>query len=137
MQACDHAYNVEFKVLNNKDVGLPQPRLRVYIVLIRKTSEVSNFVWPKGRTPGANPSLLKICDRDSNGKLVRGDLEKDKPKTATGLKQYTKGMQDLADNNLNPNKTNFIIDVGPGRARVNMRVDEVPTITSARAASRS
>ena len=128
---------MDFKVLNSKDYGLPQPRERLYIVLTSKNIVKKPFEWPKGRTPDVKPSLLKICSRNVRGKLVKGDPEKDTPKTGTGLKQYNLAMDAIKEAGLNPDKTNFIIDTGSGRDNVNMRVDEVPTITSTRASSQA
>lgn len=40
-------YDLEYKVLNSLDYGVPQMRERIYFVGIRKDLKVKNFIWPK------------------------------------------------------------------------------------------
>lgn len=67
-------YDVNFKVLNASDYGLPQNRERIFIVCFRKDLNIKNFLYPKpikGKT-----SLYDIIEKDSIGKIInRPDID--------------------------------------------------------------
>lgn len=67
-------YDVNFKVLNASDYGLPQNRERIFIVCFRKDLNIENFLYPKpikGKT-----SLYDIIEKDSIGKIInRPDID--------------------------------------------------------------
>lgn len=59
----DAGYNVEYKVLNSLDYGVPQMRERIYFIGIRKDIKRNKFVWPK---PFKNQGIENfLIDKDA------------------------------------------------------------------------
>jgi DNA (cytosine-5)-methyltransferase 1 len=54
-------YNVEWKVMNTKDYGIPQNRERVYIVGLRE-DYLGKMVWPKSRDRGHLKDYVDLAD---------------------------------------------------------------------------
>lgn len=55
-------YNVYYQVINGKDTGIPQNRLRVFGVYIKKDIDKNNFVFPKPFDNGIR--LKNILEKD-------------------------------------------------------------------------
>ena len=56
-------YNVDYKVLNTNDFGIPQSRPRVYIIGILKSEQVQEFNFPEKKQM---IPLLTFVDNDDN-----------------------------------------------------------------------
>lgn len=63
-------YNVDYKVLNSLDFGVPQMRERVYIIGIRKELYKGEFYWDY---PTKNANLLDFLDENNNDILNKDD----------------------------------------------------------------
>lgn len=61
-------YDVNFKVLNASEYGLPQNRERIFIVCFRKDLRIENFSYP--RPINKQTSLFDIIEKDSIGKVI-------------------------------------------------------------------
>lgn len=67
-------YDVNFKVLNASDYGLPQNRERIFIVCFRKDLRITNFSYPKPIS--TQTSLFDIIEKKSIGKVInRTDID--------------------------------------------------------------
>ena len=62
-------YDVNFKVLNASDYGLPQNRERIFIVCFRKDLQIKNFSYPK--PTNKKTTLFDIIEKDSIGKVIQ------------------------------------------------------------------
>ncbi len=66
-------YDVNFKVLNASDYGLPQNRERIFIVCFRKDLNIRDFSYPKPIS--TQTSLFDIIEKESIGKVInRNDI---------------------------------------------------------------
>lgn len=96
-------YNTQIKLLNASDFGVPQLRLRVVIVGIRK-DEGSSFSYPKG-TPGCAPTVGEaLYDLMAENKWV-------------GAKDWAKNADKIAPTLVGGSKKHGGPDLGPVRAR--------------------
>lgn len=64
-------YDVNYKVLNTSNFGLPQNRERIYIVAFRKDLNINNFMFPDKQT--IQTCLYDILEREPNAKIIQRD----------------------------------------------------------------
>lgn len=72
-------YNSYFKVMNGKNYGIPQNRLRLFIVSIRKDIDNGKFIFP-------NETELKIKGKDLLDKIVDDKFMKINPNIIDKIK---------------------------------------------------
>lgn len=61
-------YNVNYKVLNASDFGLPQNRERIFIVCFRDDLDVKDFEFPK--PSGKSVSLSEVLEQNPQAKII-------------------------------------------------------------------
>ena len=119
-------YNITFKVLKSKHLGLAQNRERVYIVGCRKSVSTRAFKFPR---PLPTPSLSSFLDKHAL-------MESDRPLSKTNKRNIMQAEAELREAGVQPSSVDVVVDIGSGTKRVNYMHDLCPTITKTRCSSR-
>lgn len=106
----EYGYNTYYEVLNGRDYGVPQNRLRVFLVMIRKDIDLGLFKFPK--PTGLDIRLKDILENNVSDKYYLAQEKTDryinalleKMDTKAGNKVYQLGNCMPGVNRHNPNQ---------------------------------
>lgn len=124
-------YNVYWKVLNTEDYAIPQHRERLYIVGIRRDTQVHHFKWPEnfkekvsleqllGNGGASGKRDLSQMTHDADGQALSNTVRKN-------LLQF----QNYLDRNPAKQHRDFIVDTGGSKAT--WMEDKCPCLTASR-----
>ena len=121
-------YSTYERVLDSRDYSLPQARRRVYLVGIRTDLMQSPFAWP---IPSSRRLVEHILDEAGSVASVERVLT-----SHTARANLAKARQQVAAVGGDISRHHYIVDIGAGRARANVMLDCVPTITKNRGSAR-
>jgi DNA-cytosine methyltransferase len=135
-------YWLHWKIFNSKDYGVPQNRQRLYIVgiklsAINKASRLkTRFCELLGSCVRPVPNIrhylgLSKLDSSTVTTIINSDL-RSKRLPMTAKRNLQKAMQEIKAASLDPSTSDIVVDLGHGRANVNMMHKVCPTITKAR-----
>lgn len=123
----DKAYNVQWKVMNTHEHGVPQSRSRIYIIGIRKDCQRSEFNFPE---PLPEVSINSVLD-PVRRKPKMQDLPPASSSTArSNVKQVLKQLTAKGDD---PLKKTFVIDCDATARFRTVMFNRVMCMTKARA----
>ena len=103
-------YNVEYRILDTKFLGIPQSRPRLYIVGIRSDRQDTQMHWPvHHNTPCMG--ILKCMDDACT--LSRAALMRKRPPTTQSHanKMYDAAIKKISDGGKDPFKHPFVLDL--------------------------
>ena len=124
----NEGYEVHVNLMRTDEHGLPQTRVRFYLVAIKTSAKRRTFTWP-APLPTTIP-LHKIIKGDKvttlNGMLPDGGREKD---------HVLRALQAAAASGVSLRDSRIIVDIGGTSQFAHYTVDEFPTITATRATS--
>ena len=132
-----HGYFVSWKLLCAQEFGgLPQQRLRLYIVAIKSLGRDMSFNWPKSVPAALREPLSAIWDR---GRVPLNSYKAyPLPKTivANGCVRFAlnKILKRAEAENKKPHEYDVIVDIGTSSSSV--KFDSSPTLTHTRCKSR-
>jgi DNA (cytosine-5)-methyltransferase 1 len=124
--AAQGAYDIQMKVLDTQDHGVPQSRSRVYIVGIRKDCKRFSISFPEPLPKVSIESFLDPAER----RPTMGDLP---PKTSkTARKNVMRFLKNLNDQGRRPLIKTFTIDHNSSPSRSSCMFDKVMCMTRSR-----
>ena len=124
----DEGYEVHVNLMRTDEHGLPQTRVRFYLVGIKTSAKRRAFTWPAPLQ--TTIPLHKIIKGNKvttlKGMLPDGDREKD---------HVLRALQSAAASGVKLTDSRIIVDIGGTSQFAHYTVDEFPTITATRATS--
>ena len=127
----DCLYNICWHILNSRDFGVAAHRNRLYIIGIRRDRQRAAWTWPEG---SPRISLTSILDHVKPTPAQKQDFLMGL--TPWQLHNLAAGLEKVLEKYpaADVDKEPWIIDIGkPKNFNVNLRFDEMPTITKTRA----
>lgn len=119
-------YNVQWKVLDTKEHGIPHSRPRVYIVGIRKDVDANSFTFPE---PIVCPSIEMFLDARDPELAKEG---KPPASQATASRNLKICKRNLVERGSAPEKEPWVVDVDSTTPRMGWKLDVCPCITARR-----
>jgi len=120
-------YNVQAKILDTKEHGVPQSRRRVYFVGIKKSCDRGTFEYPE---PVPKPSIERFLQR-RRGKVDKTMLPPVSQGTARA--NVKRALKELEANGLDPLNKPWIIDCDSSGPRMKYTLEVSPCLTCSRA----
>jgi len=120
-------YNVQAKILDTKEHGVPQSRRRIYFVGIKKSCDRGTFEYPE---PMPKPSIERFLQRRS-GKVDETQLPPVSQGTARA--NVKRALKELKANGADPLNKPWIVDCDSSGPRMKYTLDVSPCLTCSRA----
>ena len=117
-------YRLYIQSLCTAEHGLPQHRLRTYVVGIRKTVKL--------RRAFGFPRKLKRAPLHPRKFLGPASLEMPEKQTKTFKRNFKKAMQGCKENNIDPMSEYVFVDVDAGKKFGQWKLDVLPCLTASR-----
>jgi len=122
-------YNVQWKLLDTKEHGVPQSRKRWYCVGIQKKFDTGKFEFPE---PIARPSIEQFLDKRNPNLVPKGLPTKTSTTAVKNVKHALRSLEKKTG--LDPRKEAFVVDCDSSTYRCGMCHDFTPCITTSRGA---
>ena len=132
--AASQAYDVQFRVMNSRDFGaVPQNRLRLYIVCIRRTARArgGTFKWPEMSPTPRLSSLLSGCKPAVSGWQPAARLAL--PSQAAARAKVLEAYRQVAEAGYDPTRDCIVVNCDA--RTMAWKVETTPCITSSRGAN--
>ena len=124
-------YNVDWKVLDSHNFGVPARRERLYCVGVRRDRQRASWQWPESQPP---VSLATILDPVTPGSTPASIDNL----SATARRNINQGVDAIVAKfpDVNPMSQPWVIDIrNSPKFGANVALDKFPTITKSRAKS--
>ena len=120
-----------WKVLNTEDYAIPQHRERVYIVGIRRDTQVHHFHWPENfKQTLSLQQLLGNCGASEKRNLSHMTHDGDGKALSNTVRKNLQQFQNYLDRNPAKQHRDFIVDTGGSKA--SWMEDKCPCLTASR-----
>ena len=120
-------YTVVWRIINSLHHGLPQNRPRVYIIGLKKTEIVGEFMWPAPVPESDRESLLSLLDPTGEPEL---------PRSASARRQLATLTSRVVAKGGVPGEDPYVGDISAGQSYgAHVAYGHSPCLTRARAAN--
>ena len=124
----DAGYEVHTTLLRTDEHGLPQTRVRFYLVAIKISAKRRQFTWPLPLTRTVPLNKIIVGTKVTTLKCMLPSNQREKNHVLAALRDAAKCDVKLTDSRI-------IVDIGGTSKFAHYTVDEFPTITATRAVS--
>ncbi len=115
-------YNIDWKVLNTREHGVPQNRPRVYIYCVQKDFDRGTFAWPE---PLASPPIEYFLDSRGEKPTLTDAFA---PSARRAGETFDAMMEKLKDEDADPLEQPYLFDVACTKSHSHAMYDVCPCI---------